>query len=342
MNKIIPIIASIGLAGQAHAAKGLALESQKTQADITIDGKFDDAWQQSHVVTVKLDELPYEPNNGYEGLKRTEMQVRSLYDEQYVYWMFSWEDEDQDYQRFPWQKQADGSWKHMKNLDSTKHENTWYEDKLAVFWNINEKGFAKKGCDKSCHMAEEGMIDGIADDSSGRHYTKNDYLIDEWQWKGTRTNINRQIDDGYVDSEKNTNKKWGRHPDHKTGGGYYNNFNEDKSGPAYQLQDPSQFTYWLEDKNKVPFVDNYQTGDMVPGIITSPFTGSRADVESYGYWDGKSWHLEVKRKRVTDDNTHDLQFTDLSKTYHFGVAAFDNSQINHLYHNKAIKFTFAK
>jgi len=341
MKKIFVLLLLI-TANQALAKKGMSLESQTTQQQIIIDGKFDKAWQDSEVVNVKLDELPYEPNNGYEGLKRTEMQVRSLYDGEYVYFMFSWKDDDKDHQRFPWQKQKDGSWKQLKNLDSTKHANTWYEDKMAVFWNINEKGFEKKGCDKSCHMVEDGLIDGIADDSSGRHYTKNDAIVDEWQWKGTRTNVNRQLDDGFVDSEKNSNKKWGRHADKKLSGGYYNNYNEDKSGPAFQLKNPEQFTYWIEDKDKAPFVDNYKAGDMVAGIVTAPFTGSRADVEGYGFWDGESWHLEVKRKLVTDDKVKDLQFSDLAKTYHFGVTAFDNSQINHLYHNKSIKFTFAK
>ena len=144
----------------------------------------------------------------------------------------------------------------------------------------------------------------------------------------------------FVNSEKNSNNKWGRHADKKLSGGYYNNHNEDKTGPAFQLKNPEKFTYWIEDKDKVPFVDNYKTGDLVAGIVTAPFTGSRADVEGYGYWDGKSWHLEVKR--VTQDKINDLQFSDLSKTYYFGVAAFDNSQINHLYHNKSIKFTFAE
>ena len=341
MRNILPLVL-LACSSHALAEKGLSLTSQKIPHPIKIDGKFDDAWQASSIVTVKLDELPYEPNNGYDGLKRTNMEVRSLYDEEYVYFMFSWEDDDKDHQRFPWQKQKDGSWKQLKNLDSTKHANTWYEDKMAVFWNINEKGFQKKGCDKSCHMVEEGLIDGIPDDSSGRHYTKNDYLIDEWQWKGTRTNVNRQVDDGFVDSEKNTNKKWGRKPDKKLSGGYYNNYNEDISAPAFALKNPEQFTYWIEEKDKVPFVDNYQPGDMVPAIITAPFTGSRADVEGYGHWDGQSWHLEVKRKLVTEDKEKDLQFSDLNKTYYFGVAAFDNSQINHLYHNKSITFTFAK
>jgi hypothetical protein len=329
-------------------AKGLKLEAEKIKENITVDGVFDSIWENSNVINVELNELPYEPNNGYDGDMETEIEVRALHDGQFLYMMYSWEDDTFDAKRFPWQKQADGSWKHMSNKDSTKHENTWYEDKLSVFWNKNVKGFEKKGCDKACHIAEDGKILEIPDDSSGRHFTKAGEIIDEWQWKHTRINVNHQIDDGFVDDEhrinKNSNKKWGRHPDQNESGGYYNNFNDDKSAPAFMSADLKDGNFFIEDSKKIPFVDEgFVEGDFVPGIITSPFMGgSRGDVEAYGYWDGEKWHLEVKRALITNDKEYDLQFDDLDKTYYFGVATFDNSQINHLYHKKSIKLTFGK
>lgn len=336
--KNLVTILAIASSPYGYSASKLELASSKTTDQITIDGNIESAWHKAKSLTVTVNELPYEPDNGYKGQKSADVEIRSLHDEKYLYMLFSWNDKTHDLQRFPWQKQKDGTWIQRKNLDSTIHENTWYEDKLAVFWNINEKGFIKKGCDKSCHMTEDGKIDGIADDSAGRHYTKKNEKIDEWQWKATRINANYQIDDGYVDDEKNTNKKWGRHPD-KGDGGYYNNINEEKNGPAFQSNvNPQKF--WIEEKNKQPFFDNFNPGDFIAGIVTQPFTGSRGDVTTRGFWDGKKWHLEIKRKLQTDDKVYDLQFDDLNKTYHLGVTVFDNSQINHLYHKKSIAMTF--
>ncbi len=344
------VLAASALAATPAIAKKtkLAMESVHTQQAITIDGVHDKQWDQAKPLEIILNELPYEPNNGYDGIKETTMEVRSLYDDEYLYMYYRWYDPTYDLQRFPWEKQKDGSWKHLKKLDSTKHENTYYEDKLSVFWNINEKGFQKKGCDKSCHMVEKGLLEGVKDDSSGRHFTRNEgEIIDEWQWKGARTNPNFQLDDGFVDHEHNTNKKWGRHPDEKTGGGYYNNFNKDKTQPAWMnSKDKNEPPYWVYEDSKIAFDDSkFKTGARVGGIVTAPITGSRGDATARGEWKDDHWILEVKRKLVTKhklSDKQDLQFDDLSKAYYFGVTAFDNSQINHLYHKKSVKLTFKK
>ena len=51
----------------------------------------------------------------------------------------------------------------------------------------------------------------------------------------------------------------------------------------------------------------------------------------------------MKRKLVTDGSnakTQDVQFDDMSKTYPFGIAVFDNSQINHVYHRDVLNMVF--
>ena len=40
------------------------------------------------------------------------------------------------------------------------------------------------------------------------------------------------------------------------------------------------------------------------------------------------------------DLEQDVQFSDLKKKYYFGVAAFDNSQINHIFHDGSIELSF--
>jgi hypothetical protein len=55
------------------------------------------------------------------------------------------------------------------------------------------------------------------------------------------------------------------------------------------------------------------------------------------------WTIELQRKlKTTGENaeTQDVQFTDMSKSYPFGVAVFDNSQINHIYHEGVYELKF--
>jgi len=55
------------------------------------------------------------------------------------------------------------------------------------------------------------------------------------------------------------------------------------------------------------------------------------------------WTLEVMRPLKTegkDAETQDVQFTDMSKSYPFGIAVFDNSQINHLFHVDTLEMMF--
>mgnify|MGYP006178972889 CR=1 FL=1 len=54
-----------------------------------------------------------------------------------------------------------------------------------------------------------------------------------------------------------------------------------------------------------------------------------------------AWTNEVRRALVTPAGEgEDVQFSDLTKAYEFGVAVFDNSQINHLYHRGVLHLRF--
>jgi len=341
---LLMLVANQGVAKDKRP--GPTIQSSPTLAPINVDGERDEHWAQAKAISIELNELPYEPNNGYDGIKKTDVEIRTLYDDEHIYFLFSWYDPSKDLARFTWEKGKGGEWKQLSNKDSTLHENTYYEDKFAIYWNVNEKGFIKKGCDKSCHMVEDGAIEGVLDDSAGRHFTlHDDEYLDEWHWKAARTNPIGMMDDGFVDNERQTAKKWGRKMDSPTAGGYYNNTN-DSPFPAWMNKlGISEAPYWVYDDNKVAFIDTHKPGDRVGGIVISKFEKSRGDVTAKGLWKDNYWTLEIKRKRKTDhenSKTQDIQFEDLNKAYHFGVTAFDNSQINHIYHKKSIKLTFEK
>ncbi|MFV2082001.1 MAG: ethylbenzene dehydrogenase-related protein, partial [bacterium] len=84
-------------------------------------------------------------------------------------------------------------------------------------------------------------------------------------------------------------------------------------------------------------------GDVVPGIIITPFQGSRGDIEMRGNWDNGVWTVEIRRKLVTSGDKakiQDVQFDDLSKEYNFGISVFDNSQINHVFAEDVLTLKF--
>lgn len=346
--KKITFIACAGIAFSSSVfADQRTLFAERLQGALTIDGKSEAGWDAAKPLNIRVDELPYEPENGYEGIMKSDVELRAFYDDEYLYMQVRWDDPTESLMRFPWEKQKDGSWKQLKNLDNTGHGNTYYEDKFAFFWNINEKGFAKKGCDRSCHVAEDGMVDDIKDTSAGRHFTsKEGETLDIWHWKSARSNPVFQVDDQYLNHQRNENKGWGRNSDEKTGGGYKNNVNEDKTAPAWMpAQADPLAKYWVMDDNKVPFEDTFSAGDVVGGIVAKKAEGSRGDIQAKGVWEDGMWTLEIKRKLVTvhpKSVSQDVQFDDFGKRYLFGVSVFDNSQINHIFHKKALHLEFSK
>ena len=60
----------------------------------------------------------------------------------------------------------------------------------------------------------------------------------------------------------------------------------------------------------------------------APLTGDRADLSSKSTYANGKYTLEWSRKLNTSSQ-YDVQFTDLNKTYSFGVAVFENAQVRH-------------
>jgi hypothetical protein len=339
------VVLAIALSAMpALAQKGLV--SVKTDEAPTIDGTVDAAWEKAPAYKITLDQTPYKPE-GFKGITKTTVTMKSMYDKDNIYVLLQWQDPTKSLQREPWVKQPDGKWKQLEAPDSTGHENTYYEDKLAILWNINVKEFEKKGCEVACHKARGGKVAGIEDKSPGRKFTdKLGETIDVWHWKSVRTGPVGQVDDQYIDDTKDPkkNEDWGRKGDSKTGGGYSDNVNKDKTGPAWMNKTPSEENkYWVLADQKTEFVDTFKPGDVVGGIVIAPFTGSRGDIEGRAVWKDGMWTLEIKRKLVTtgeNAKTQDVQFDDLKKTYYFGVSVFDNTQINHMFHEGVHRLTF--
>jgi hypothetical protein len=70
--------------------------------------------------------------------------------------------------------------------------------------------------------------------------------------------------------------------------------------------------------------------------------GGRAVILSRNHHENGMWTLEVMRALKTEGenaNTQDVQF-EMGKSFPFGIAVFDNSQINHLFHVETLEMQF--
>ena len=235
-------------------------------------------------------------------------------------------------------KQADGSWRQLKDPnDKGGDNNLYYEDKVAIIWNMSSPAFAASGCFSTCHLGEGKPY--------GNKYTANPgERLDLWHWKSVRTGSVGQVDDQWVDNTRYDREKApeaGRKTDPKTGGGYVDNVSEDKKGPKFALKGNKPAPpYWVLESEKEPFDDSkYKAGDEVPGIIVAPFTGDRGDIAVASSWKDGVWTLEIARKLVTGSE-FDVQFNDPKKEYTFGLAVFDNAQVRHAYTMGVLKLVF--
>jgi hypothetical protein len=315
------------------------LTSVKVATAPVIDGTPEAIWDQATAMTVNV--------AGGANAGAHTVTLKSVYTDDSVYFLATWNDPTESLRRIPWQKQADGSWKQLKTPGAKEGgENTYYEDKFAQIWNINTPTFDASGCFATCHVGENSDVKDF-----GNKYTPNPgEMADIWHMKLVRTNPTGYVDDQYLDSTRYSKDtpEAGRHSD-PGGSPYSDNINAAKTAPNYTSPtQPAQTnkTYWIIDAEKQPFKDTYKANDEIAGIIVRPPTGDRADIKGKAVYKDGTWTLEYGRKLTTklpDGNLskYDVQFSDLKKEYSFGTAIFDNAQTRHSYETGVSKLVFA-
>ncbi|MCP4382333.1 MAG: hypothetical protein GY798_13120 [Hyphomicrobiales bacterium] len=115
------------------------------------DGADDPAWQNAEALDVDLF-----GGANFEGGK-TKASIKAVYSGDMLYMLAQYDDPTQSIRRFPYQKQADGSWVKLRDPnDKGGDDNVYYEDKLAVIWNTSNSmsGFGQQGCMATCHTGE--------------------------------------------------------------------------------------------------------------------------------------------------------------------------------------------
>ena len=340
MTRIAPLALAVLCAVSGNVYAQYVLSAVKAaQAPNLAALAADPAWANAPELKVKL--------NGGQNFNNgsTVVSLKAVYTSDMVYLLANYADPTQSVRRFPYVKQADGSWLKLKDPDDKGgDDNKYYEDKFAFIWNINDsiKGFKKQGCFALCHEKE-------APKPYGNKYTESEGEIgDIWHMKSIRTGYIGQIDDQWVDHtrfDKEKSPDAGRKSDPKTGGAY-DDVKLVNGKPEFMSKDAKPGnkggTYYIRKEDKVPFDDSkFVAGDEVASIVVEKFTGDRGDIATtIGYKEG-AWTAAMSRKLVTNSK-FDVQFSDLGADYQFGFAAFDNAQVRHAVHKNPITLKFVK
>lgn len=345
----LPLVIVVGLAQaqekkeKPKAFKPIPVTAVKTSAAPKLDGVADDAvWKTAPVTKLKA----VKGKNFTGGRGNTDGTVQVAYSNDMIYILVTYSDPTLSVHRSPYVKGKDGKWTKLKDADDKGGDNNkYYEDKLAIIWNINNSiaGFNDRfSCQTACHSGEKGK-------PYGNKYTDEEgELGDIWHMKYVRTGAIGQVDDQYLDHTRfdaNKSPEAGRKSDAKTGGGYEDvKLVNDK--PEFMSKDGRAAnkggTYWIKAEDKVPFDDSkFVAGDEVASIIVAPFTGDRGDISTGVKWANGKWTVEIARKLVTGSKT-DVNFDDLNKTYGFGISFFDNAQVRHAYVQEPLVLSFKK
>lgn len=328
-----------------------ALVAYPADAAPTLDGVADDAaWASAPEAVIPV-------SGGFNNFG-TDASLKSVYDGDTVYFVLTYADPTESWFRSPWQKQEDGSWKKVTDPDDKGGDNnTVYEDKFAMIWSINNSiaKFETAGCFVACHAGENSDKKPY-----GNKYTSAEGEFgDIWHWKSVR--MVGQIDDQYLDSTRYDAEKAveaGRKSDKKDSGGYADNYASmpdpadatktvpDKTMPGFTSPNIDLTTGapgFILDSEKVALdqaaLDAMPVGSYIPGIVKSAIVGDRGDISAAWNWENGVWTIEFSRKLTTGSET-DVQFSDLTGMYYFGLAIFENAQVRHAFQNGSTPFVF--
>lgn len=277
----------------------------------------------------------------------TVVTLKAAYTADMLYMLIQYKDPTNSVRRGPFQKQADGSWKKLKDpADKGGDDNMYYEDKWAVLWPTNAataKQFDKEGCAMSCHEGETKPY--------GNKYTNlPGQLLDMWHMKGQRTGPLGFVDDQYTDDTRydaKTAPNAGRKGDPGPTGGEYSNVPLVNGVPQFMGRDAKATnaggTHYIKRGDEVAFDNSkFKAGDEVASIIINPLTGTdRGDVRVANTY-ANGMHTSVISRKLVTGSKFDVQFSDLAARYGFGFAAFDNAQVRHVTSDDPMYLVFGK
>lgn len=190
---------------------GNELFSQFTTTAPNLDGTIDQVWNNATQLT-GMTEVPNPGNGmfaGYVG-DRYKYTLRSLYDNQYIYFLAEWNDPSQGTTVQPWYfDPATKRWSQESNsrqfdVNGNMVREGMGTDQLAFLWNIDNSTpkFLTQTCYASCHLFSpyRNYAGVMVPNKSGNHYTNgSNEKIDMWWLRLNKELPMGQMDDQYQD-----------------------------------------------------------------------------------------------------------------------------------------------
>lgn len=192
------------------AVNGNELISTPITTAPTIDGTIDAMWD--NAAKLRVSSVVPDPGNnlfsGYIG-QPYPITIRSMYDNQYIYFLAEIPDKDKSLRSAPWyfnpttQRWAQEPTARTFDASGVMTREGFGEDKMAFLWNIDNSTakFASQTCYASCHVFTPYIDYSVtppapkSNASSGNHYTNGvNEKIDMW-W----AHPNRGLSFGYID-----------------------------------------------------------------------------------------------------------------------------------------------
>jgi hypothetical protein len=215
-----------------------------------------------------------------------EAKVRAGYDDNYVYFLVSWNESSQ--------YDPNGDWTPDRWILESTNPDVWIqsdynEDQLYLFWDISGvSGWDQNGSSLLYH-----------DEDSLLYVEEEDVLIDVWHWKAGRTGLKAFFDDEFVDGSA----------------GIYG----DQGSPAFVLNEENGLPRWMHrlgpdhdglaplhlfDTSPFDTDAGWEVNARIPGYVSLVPLGGRADIicsNSKMSWTAaqNQWTLEFKRARNT-------------------------------------------
>ncbi len=191
------------------------LISKKVTTGPTVDGTVDAAWNDAAKITVSP-QVP-DPGNamftGYIG-ENYSTSMRSMYDNQYIYFLVEVVDNTKSFKASPWYFNATTKrWAQESNARTFDASGVliregFGEDKLSFLWNVDNSTakFTSQTCYSSCHIFTPYLNYAVtppamkSNSGSGNHYTNGaNEKIDMWWAHPGRGLIYNIMDDNYQD-----------------------------------------------------------------------------------------------------------------------------------------------
>ena len=196
--------------------------------------------------------------------------------------LVQYKDPTNSVRRVPYQKQADGTWKKLKDpADKGGDDNMFYEDKWAMLWNVNNsiKGFDEQGCAATCHL-RPGQA--LRQQVHARPRPDRRHLAREGRAHGARRAGRRPVRGRHPLRPQGRSQ---RRPQERPGRAPATTHRFHWSTASREFMNPdgkpgnAGGTYGIKKGTEVPFVDNFKAGDEVASLIINGLQGDRADVK---------------------------------------------------------------